>query len=900
MAQPEVMQTPPPPPGVFAMSSAAQSSASTLTASIIRNNPSPAKPQTPNKRPADPDALAYHQSPSPKKAAPKFDVKPSDEDSVFSGDDEDDWAKEEERMMALVAAQIAAEEEEANNLVEEVVPVVYEFETGFAEDVENPIPPSAPIRVTITVTRSKMTIPQLKELYSKLHVSLPPDKKKASLFDALRDSEKTTKIDQDSFSYELDESPGQATNQPKWEILIGQEVNLPSGFDACGVEEGYYAPTNQEGAEGATKLEYLTGDGERIKRPDFDRKPRKSEQGRPKGSASKADGPPSEHGRPSDFAQENLPKNFSWHRPKHYFDLFLTPKFVETFMVRTTNERAAAEGAGSRTYKDFVGFDTDEMYKMFGLLFANAVSPKPQFPFWFKSTNESRIFGNDFFANALDKKMPGGRTIKGERRWKHFRRFMCMYDWRMFKSKEQQKKDPLWKLTSILEELRKNSQKCWIPGKWVSIDEQTIAFKGAHGLALRITYKREGDGYQCDAVCEDGYTFSFYFRHGDAPKLPDSFKDLQLSNTAKRVIFLLLQLPNLWTHCFMDNLFNSRRLFTAAYRAKTLCHGVVRHHGRGVPDEIVQKKVTEAESLKIRNRTKAAVLRGDPDCPDLVCCSVYDQGPVHMMSTVAETIEWDQKSRRVWSSALGSKVTMKYLRLNLIDIYNNHMNSVDLADQLRNCYRFNHWFRNRKWWWSIFLWAIGVAATNAFIVYERTYEAEKAKKEVGLPRKWTHLEFLVELINDFMGWDSSGECYPEEDAPVASNTRAASVAGSVSSSVKWKYNFATVEGRRAYLEENHPSSITKNRMDTTFFMIRKDGQSHPMISAADGPAANCQLCRYKFQHCMSKRDQLKNAVMKNNRGGIRRCLQCNVNLCSECSNEWHGWDWYRINNMFNE
>jgi hypothetical protein len=59
---------------------------------------------------------------------------------------------------------------------------------------------------------------------------------------------------------------------------------------------------------------------------------------------------------------------------------------------------------------------------------------------------------------------------------------------------------------------------------------------------------------------------------------------------------------------------------------------------------------------------------------------------------------------------------------------------------------------------------------------------------------------------------------------------------------------ATVEGRRAYLEENSPSSITKNRMDSTFFMIRKDGQSHPMISAADGLAANCQLCRYKFQH----------------------------------------------------
>ena len=120
----------------------------------------------------------------------------------------------------------------------------------------------------------------------------------------------------------------------------------------------------------------------------------------------------------------------------------------------------------------------------------------------------------------------------------------------------------------------------------------------------------------------------------------------------------------------------------------------MRHNGRGVPEEIGQKKVTEAEALKIRNGTKAAVLRGALGCPDLICCSVYDQGPVHILSTVSKTIEWDQKSRKVWFLVLGSKVTMKYLRLNLIDIYNNHMNSVNLADQLRNCYRFNHWFRN--------------------------------------------------------------------------------------------------------------------------------------------------------------------------------------------------------------
>ena len=80
--------------------------------------------------------------------------------------------------------------------------------------------------------------------------------------------------------------------------------------------------------------------------------------------------------------------------------------------------------------------------------------------------------------------------------------------------------------------------------------------------------------------------------------------------------------------------------------------------------------------------------------------------------------------------------------------------------------------RNRKWWWSIFLWAVGVAATNGYILYDRLYEEERAKRRDGLPRKWNHLEFLCELIHDFMGWHSVNINLDldDDDVPVSSNT----------------------------------------------------------------------------------------------------------------------------------
>jgi hypothetical protein len=40
----------------------------------------------------------------------------------------------------------------------------------------------------------------------------------------------------------------------------------------------------------------------------------------------------------------------------------------------------------------------------------------------------------------------------------------------------------------------------WVPGKFVAIDKQTIGFQGASGMKLCISYKRGGDGFQCNVM----------------------------------------------------------------------------------------------------------------------------------------------------------------------------------------------------------------------------------------------------------------------------------------------------------------------------------------------------------------------------------------------------------------
>jgi len=66
------------------------------------------------------------------------------------------------------------------------------------------------------------------------------------------------------------------------------------------------------------------------------------------------------------------------------------------------------------------------------------------------------------------------------------------------------------------------------------------------------------------------------------------------------------------------------------------------------------------------------------------------------------------------------------------------MNSVDVADQLRNNYRMDHWLRQRKWWWSIFLWGLGVLLTNSYVIYCKVQEMADVPKH----KRLTHCDFL--------------------------------------------------------------------------------------------------------------------------------------------------------------
>lgn len=202
-------------------------------------------------------------------------------------------------------------------------------------------------------------------------------------------------------------------------------------------------------------------------------------------------------------------------------------------------------------------------------------------------------------------------------------------------------------------------------GVAISIDEMTMGFQGRHKDKKRITYKAEGDGFQCDALCQEGYTYQFYMWNDPSPE-----KYRRYSPLHARVMALYDTLVKEYHSCAFDNLYKSAMFCKELYGHPKypLIHGVARKGGRGIPSCVQQEEVTLKEALrKVRGTVKAAKLEGDKDSPFLIVSSVYDTKSVHYLSMVSETVKWVLKERDVYNVDTGAKEVMKFLCLIQID-----------------------------------------------------------------------------------------------------------------------------------------------------------------------------------------------------------------------------------------
>ena len=264
---------------------------------------------------------------------------------------------------------------------------------------------------------------------------------------------------------------------------------------------------------------------------------------------------------PADFVAAFLPLNRNKYSNRHQQQ----PSFV--LFTKWTNMKAMLAGAGSGgvLYPTWQPFAVEEIRSHLGLYILNGLSPSPRVEYKFRPQSVDEVHGNDFVSRSF-----GARA---ELRHRQFKAFFAVQNPAI--ETPCRKRYPNWKIRPLLLWMNLIFPLAWLLGKKFSVDEQTIGFQGNHKDKKRITYKAEGDGFQADALCEDGFTFQFYYRNEPAPV---KYLRQNLSPLHARVMALFDTVKDKYHWCGMDNLYNSASFCRAAYchENKIAVHGVTR------------------------------------------------------------------------------------------------------------------------------------------------------------------------------------------------------------------------------------------------------------------------------------------------------------------------------------
>ena len=178
--------------------------------------------------------------------------------------------------------------------------------------------------------------------------------------------------------------------------------------------------------------------------------------------------------------------------PHGWFKVFL-PRSLTSQWTSFTNHKALLSNADQEVevYTAYTQLTYDEFRKHIGIYMVHGLAPSPQVSMKSTLQEQDEINRNDFVKHSLG---PAATRCH-----KHFCRFFATQC--PVKPDSTCPSKPNWKLELLLKWIKSVSQKARKLGENILVDEQTCGLQGRHPCKLRITYKHEGDGSQCDALC---------------------------------------------------------------------------------------------------------------------------------------------------------------------------------------------------------------------------------------------------------------------------------------------------------------------------------------------------------------------------------------------------------------
>lgn len=189
--------------------------------------------------------------------------------------------------------------------------------------------------------------------------------------------------------------------------------------------------------------------------------------------------------------------------------------------------------------------------------------------------------------------------------------------------------DKLYKLRPLLDELSRTFKSCWRPGKYQSVDETMIKFKGRSSMKQYMPAKPMKRGYKSwTRADESGYVCEFQLYTGKT----DSVEKQLGSRVVKD---LTRELVGGNHYVYFDNFFTSVELLSSLKRDQIFACGTVRSNRSGLPKS--QKKPDK--SMKVGD------FEFQTSSTDLRWIKWMDKRAVHFLSNYH-----DPSEKQPWSA----------------------------------------------------------------------------------------------------------------------------------------------------------------------------------------------------------------------------------------------------------
>ena len=373
--------------------------------------------------------------------------------------------------------------------------------------------------------------------------------------------------------------------------------------------------------------------------------------------------------------------------PLSFFELYFDASLI-SLIVEQTNlyaQQVLTESAGrqkkrSRT-KAWKDTDAGEIKLYLAVLLLQGIVHKPKETLYF---SKKASLSTPFFRRIM--------TCDRFLLLSKFLHFTDNEDTANVSSDVPKKLEKLW---PVLQHMKSRFSSVYIPEDHVSIDESLMLWKGRLSWKQYIPSKRARYGIKSYEICESssGYIWDFFVYTGKNTVYNSAY-DNEGSVGAKAILTLAHNLLDKGYCISMDNFFTSTGLFDLLCTRNTDAVGTVRANSKGLPKELMQKKMQRGD-VEAMYKDKLVVLRW------------RDKKYVQMLSTTHDAT----------TSEITSRGKTKQKPQVCLD-YNDKMGGVDLSDAYLASYPSAR-KRLKKYYKKQFRHVLDMATFNSFIIYRK-------------------------------------------------------------------------------------------------------------------------------------------------------------------------------------